>query len=250
MTNLDLLRTRHSVRNYDNQPLDDETARHLRAEITYINSHDPALFIELVVDDDSPFQGFTTSYGFFKGVRNYIAVVVDDHFPNAIERAGYYGEQLVIYATKMGLGTCFVGGMFNADNVKVNLRAGRRVLYLIAVGRQEGKPTMISSVMSKLIHRKQMPWQQYFESLNGLDTSLASNPWIKDGLKAMQCAPSAMNRRPVRIHEKEDGSIGAYVKDASNTYALLDLGIAKYNFQYVVSGVWEWGNDAPFIKDI
>lgn len=250
MTNLDLLRSRHSVRNFDNQPLDDDTIRHLRAEITYINSHDPSLFIELVVDDNIPFQGFTTSYGFFKGIRNYIAVVVDDHFPNAIERAGYYGEQLVTYTTKMGLGTCFVGGMFNAENVKVNLRAGHRVLYLIALGREEGKPTMISSMMTKIIHRKNMSWQQYFEPDDILEDVLSKMPWLEDGLKAIQSAPSAMNRRPVRIHRKNDGSLAAFVKDESNTYALLDLGIAKYNFQFVVSGVWEWGNDAPFIKDI
>ena len=68
-----------------------------------VNTREAGMHFELVCDDPAPFKGFKASYGMFKGVRNYVAAVVDTSFPDSYERAGYFGQQIVVKAVGLGL---------------------------------------------------------------------------------------------------------------------------------------------------
>ena len=248
MDKLEILQSRHSVRDYNGKSLSEEDVKFLNSEITLINTHEAGLYFSLVTNDGSPLNGLKNSYGFFKGVNNYIVAVIDDHFRHAEERAGFFGEQLVIQSTERGLSTCFIGGTFSLANVNVQLRAGRRVLFIIAIGEGADKTSFMGRLVRNISHRKQMSYQDFFVSLMTLEDAEKRCPGLTYGLKGVAAAPSALNKRPVRITLDEENRPVAFVPDEKG-YNPIDLGIAKFNFGYMVDGIWEWGNHAPFLRD-
>lgn len=253
---LGTLESRHSVRNFSTRPLGEDVVRKLRADITFINTHEAGMHFELVTDDPDPFRGFRRSYGMFRNVTDYIAVVADTSFANYMERTGYCAQQLVMEAVSMGLGTCYVGGTYDSSVVKVNLRVDRKILFIIAIGypERQDNESLLARVARKLMHRKIRPAWDFFSSDIPREEAIKLFPMIETGLEAVACAPSALNRQPVRLWLEQSQQAGGTVTvcagvDDSDPKTLIDLGIAKFNFQAVVPGLWEWGNGAAFIPD-
>lgn len=249
---LELLRRRHSVRSYSVDAIDDAVRNRLRSEITYINTHESGLSFQLCFDDAAPFQGWSRSYGIFRNVRNYMVAVIDPTFPDAEERAGYFAQQFVIETVRAGLGTCFVGGTYSGSHIRARVEVYEKVPFVVAFGRSDHSATsLLARISSRLAHLKTMTPRDFFA---GDDVEyhevLDRFPWLHTALQAVACAPSAMNRRPVRLKMREVGGRSRIVAftDDSGKYAV-DLGIAKYNVAAVVPGVWEWGENAPFIPD-
>lgn len=253
----EFLRSRHSVRNFNDKPLDAAAEKTLRAEITMINTHEAGMYFELITDDPAPFEGFRASYGMFRGVRNYVAVVAETSYPDALERAGYFAEQIVMKAVGLGLGTCFVGGTFASGKARLMLRAGRKLLFVIALGyAADTTQTFMSALAMRVAHRHDKKPADFYVETPDYPLAVAEQqlPWLRNGLKGLACAPSSLNKQPVTIHPKLSGSaksaagrltVTATV-DETNPENLIDLGIGKYNFAKAAGGVWEWGNGASF----
>lgn len=247
MNRLEALRNRYSVRSFTEEPLSVEIVNKLKAEITMTNTHQPGIKFQLITDDPNPFKGFSKGYGIFENPRNYMAAVVDIATPDILERAGYFAEKFVIMATELGLGTCFVGGTYNDKVVKAQLRAGEKILFLVLLGYPKEKSRFIANFMVNMIHRKKMGAREFFEPESGYDRAVKTIPNLEEGLEGVACAPSAVNRRPTRIFLKEENGekIPCARVDANNPKNLIDLGIAKFNFNYATGTECEWGNGAP-----
>lgn len=247
MSNLEILQRRHSVRSFTEQPLSAEVVKKLKAEITMTNTQEQGIKFQLITDDPEPLKGFSKSYGIFENPRNYMAAVVDTATPDILERAGYFAEKFVIKAVELGLGTCFVGGTYNQSAVKAQLRAGERVLFLVLLGYPKEKSRALANLMVGFIHRKKIDARQFFEPSSGYGAAVAEFPILLEGLEAVACAPSALNKRPARVFVSEvNGERLLCAKvDASNPKTLIDLGIAKFNFNFATSTECEWGNGKP-----
>lgn len=247
MIPLQLLQQRHSVRAFTEEPLTMEHVKKLKSLLTMINTHQQGLKFQLITDDPDPLAGFSKSYGVFTNPRNYVAAVVDMGAPDVLERAGYYAEQFVVKAVELGIGTCFVGGTYNEQKVKAQLRAGEKILFLVLLGYPLNKTKLLARMMAKLVHRKVMASEQFFEPQSEVNAAISENPILQVGLEAVACAPSALNKRPVRLfidNAGENKEICAKVDD-SNPKNLIDLGIAKYNYNFVTDTECMWGNGAP-----
>lgn len=249
MTRLELLQSRHSVRSFTSEPLSHEVVKKLKAELTMINTHQQGIKFQFIVDDPQPLKGFSKSYGIFENPRNYMAAVVDTSTPNIMERAGYFAEQFVIKAVELGLGTCFVGGTYKESLVRAQLRAGERILFLVVVGYPKEKARPMAKFMVSFAHRKKMNPSQFFVPESEYEAAIRAYPFLQEGLEGVACAPSALNKRPARVFLTEkDGIRQLCAKvDASNPKNLIDLGIAKFNFNYVTLTECEWGNGTPMI---
>lgn len=68
------------------------------------------LHMQLVCGRPEPFSSLRRSYGLLKGVHSYLVLAGPAEDPDLAEKCGYYGEELVLTAAAMGLGTCWVGG--------------------------------------------------------------------------------------------------------------------------------------------
>ena len=247
MEPLEILRKRRSVRSYSLEPLEQSLVNKLKAELTMTTTHEAGLKFQLQLNDSDPFNGFTKSYGAFLNARNYVAVIADVSSPHVYERAGYFAERFVIKATQLGLGTCYVGGTYDAKSVNLPLRAGEKILFLILVGYPLEKERIMEKLLVKMVHLQKMDIEDFFEPSQDYENALSLFPELSVGLEAVACAPSGVNARPVRVFVDEiDGEkrLCAKVKEADNK-KLIDLGIAKFNFNFATSTQCEWGNGMP-----
>lgn len=249
---IDLLESRRSVRSYKEEPLPVELKDALRSEITYINSHEAGLNFQLTFDDPKPFEGFRKSYGMFRNVRNYMTAVIDPTFPNTYERAGFFAQQFVMEALKRGLGSCFVGVTFSRSEVDARVEVYEKIPFIVAFGFPEvSRATFIGKLTSRMAHRNRKAPEDFFvgtedikEELRGegVDVGLA--------LRAVACAPSSLNKQPVRLTGRGiEGRMHLCALVENYDKNAVDLGIAKYNVSAAIPGFWDWGNDAPFHKD-
>ena len=247
MDRLKLLKERHSVRNYTGNPLSSEIVNKLKAEITFINTHVAGLKFQLFFNDSNPFKGFFKSYGTFVNPSNYMAAVVDTSVDNISEKAGYYAEQFVIKAVEEGLGTCFVGDTYDSSSVNARIRVGEKILFVVLFGEPLKKERTVEKLFVKFVHRKKMNSENFFEPEKEYQKALSLFPNLTAGLEAVACAPSSLNKRPVRVFMKKIDGYGQLCArvDDRNPKNLIDLGIAKFNYNYATETLSEWGNGAP-----
>ena len=260
MSNLELLRERHSVRSYKKITLDESVRNKLRSIASFVNSHEAGLRFVPIFNDDAPFRGFGRSYGMFRNVENYLAVIIDPTFENTLERAGYYAEEFVIEAVKLGLGTCFVGGTFSKNHIDTIVEVYERIPFVIAFGISDIKNTStLAKLTSCFVHRKALKPREFFLGTDDdYNSAVEKFPWLNNALQAIASAPSALNLMPVRLSMinsdiNEDNEMGGVTQIAASTIDPekypIELGIAKYNIAYAVGGMWDWGNNATFYPD-
>ena len=130
MDKLEIMKARHSVRNFTGRRIEGEVAERLQAEVTSVNA-EGGLNIQLFLNEPGAFKGNEPKYGQFSGCCNYLACVGPK---DAEEAIGYYGERLVLLAQELGLNTCWVGLTYKKGAVKVDADAGEKLHIVIAVG--------------------------------------------------------------------------------------------------------------------
>lgn len=210
MTDMEAMRARHSVRQYENKPLSDKQAAALRQEVEACNALS-GLHIQLVTDEPKAFSGMMAHYGKFSGVTNYIALV-GKKGPGLDEACGYYGERLVLEAQKLGLNTCWVALTYKKVSGAFKLDQGEKLALVIAVGH---------GAMQGVPH-KSKPAQAVS------DLAPDSPDWYRAGIEAALLAPTAMNQQKFTF--TRDGE-KVSVKAGMGFYSKVDLGIVKYHFE-------------------
>lgn len=216
MTLLEAIDARHSVRRYISRPLEREVVDCLRAKIDECNSKGN-LHIQLVLNEKKGFSGML-AYGSFSGVENYI-VMAGRRADDLDERVGYYGEQIVLLAQQLGLGTCWAGLSY------------RKVKGAYALDSEEKVACMISLGYPDDAGRKHK-----CKSMEDVSNASVSTPeWFEQGVRAALKAPTAVNQQKFYIEY-------AGVKDGRHCvcarrlfsmvgYTSMDLGIVKLHFE-------------------
>lgn len=137
---LEAMEQRHSVRSYEDRPLEPE----VRAELTGFLaqcSRESGLHMQLVVDEPEAFGGLMAHYGKFSGVKNYIALV-GKKSAQLDELCGYFGEKVVLKAQQMGLNTCWVALTYKKVKSAFQVGPGEKLGLVIAIGygKDQGVP--------------------------------------------------------------------------------------------------------------
>lgn len=216
MTLLEAIDARHSVRRYISRPLEREAVDCLRAKIDECNSKGN-LHIQLVLNERKGFSGML-AYGSFSGVENYI-VMAGRRADDLDERVGYYGEQIVLLAQQLGLGTCWAGLSYRKVKGAYALDSEEKVACMISLGYPDdsGRKHKCKSV----------------EDVS--NASVSTPEWFEQGVRAALKAPTAVNQQKFYIEY-------AGVKDGRHCvrarrlfsmvgYTSMDLGIVKLHFE-------------------
>lgn len=211
MEMLEIMERRHSVRQYQDRPIEMAQRMALNAMAEAIN-REAGLHIQMIYDDKQCFDSFMARYGKFSGVANYIALV-GPKGADAEEKLGYYGEKLVLEAQAMGLNTCWVALTHGKSRAQV--AKGEKCVCLIALGYGA----------TQGVAHKDKPMQNVATDGENLPE------WFKTGVKAALLAPTAMNQQKFFFELLPDGSVKA--RKGSGFYTQLDLGIVKYHFEAV-----------------
>lgn len=244
MTAANAIEIRCSRRKYDGTPI-------AASPISEINSlirqcvEKEGLNIQLVLDNGAAFNSFTKSYGMFSGVTNYIGLIADKKVENCAEKLGYYGELIVLHATNLGLGTCWVGGTFDRSLCPFELSPDENIVCVIVIGNAPADLSVKEKLIHRIIHRKAKAAEQMFKA----DGQVPE--WFMAGVRAVQKAPSAVNRQPVIFtYSPENDKVTAFVENINDDGYAIDLGIAKLHFRIGAGGgTWDFGNHGSFARD-
>lgn len=210
MDMLEIMKARHSVRQYEEKRIEipeREALFHLVKEC----NKESGMNIQIVFDEPRCFEGIMAHYGKFSGVNNYIALV-GKKGADLEEKAGYYGEKLVLKAQELGLNTCWVA-MTHGKSV-AEIKKGEKLACIIALGygANQGVP------------HKSKPLEQL------CSCAKAMPDWFSKGMEAVLLAPTAMNQQKFYF-TLENGGVSA--KAGKGFYTKMDLGIVKYHFEAV-----------------
>lgn len=242
MTEREAIERRVSRRKYTDKAVDAALRREFEA-LAASYGEAGGVRIEIAWDEAEAFRGFRRSYGLFSGVRNYIGLIDRPGEAGDLEKLGYYGEKLVLEATKRGLATCWVGGSFSRAHCPFRLAANERIACAIALGYASESPGGMEKLVRNVTHRK----SKTFEQMASWDDGAPD--WFFEGVKAVERAPSAVMRQPVAFAYRQ-GAASASVPDPNDVGMALDFGIAKLHFEIGAGGgVWNWGNGAAFAKN-
>ncbi len=213
MTELEALQSRHSVRKYQDRPLEESVVKALREEIDRLNK-EGHLHMQLVLNERKAFKGFL-SYGSFSNVSNYI-MVVGKKSDSLEYRAGYYGEKLVLFAQDLGLNTCFVGLTYKKVDGAFSIGEDEKVVLSIAIG--YGEPDGYKT------HKIKRPDQVS-------NVTPESPEWFKKGVEAALLAPTAVNQQKFYFEYIPEDKVKPGKGSSLVGYTKIDLGIAMYNFE-------------------
>jgi hypothetical protein len=175
------------------------------------------------------FKGIIGAYGKIENAPLYLAFIGNMDSPRVQEAVGYTGEGVILEATALDLGTCWVGGFFRPESVarQLELAPQERVLAVSPVGMVPDSYTFKENIMSGFgrMHRRQ--------PLHKLVEGTPREDWMRSSLEAARAAPSAVNRQPWRFRVS-GGSITVNLDDHSDTYNIarrLDCGIAMLHLE-------------------
>ena len=202
---LEIMRARHSVRQYKEQPIEMPVRNEIDALVEEANA-ESGLSIQVLYDEPKCFDSFMAHYGKFSGVENYIAIVGNK---SEQEKAGYYGEKIVLKCQELGLNTCWVAMTHGKSQAKIG--KGQKLLILISLGYGQTQGEEHKS-----------------KSIGELSRTDETADWFQTGMEAVCLAPTAMNQQKF-LFELKDGTVTA--KSLGGFYSKIDLGIAKYHFE-------------------
>lgn len=228
------IENRVSRRKFENEHITKLEREDIVSHINKLNEVS-GLTMEFIEDGSSAFGKLRKSYGLFTNVRSLILMKGRLEDKDLKEKVGYYGEDLVLFMTDLGLGTCWVGGTFDKDEFTIN---DEEELACVVVVGKVSSLSLSEKMIRVATHRKVKSIEDRILSNNDLPQ------WVKNGMEAVQLAPSAKNTQKVTFRYENDILSAQIVNDYSMD--LIDLGIAKKHFEIGAGGVFELGNGGVF----
>ena len=210
MNDMEALRTRHSVREYLDKPIEPEVLCQLQALVEGV-AKESGLNIQLLQDNPEAFD-LVARFGLIRGCRTLIAFVA--HKKDQDEAIGYWGQHIVLEAQKMGLNTCWVA-LFSRKKCHAVCPSGNeaRVVVAVGYGATQGKP------------RKSKQASDIVTIEPGADKPA----WLDAAVEAALLAPTAMNRQDFHLELSPNGELRVDVPGTGLTN--IDKGIVRRNIE-------------------
>jgi nitroreductase len=258
----EVIRERCSWRSYDGRPLDGQVRKAL-SEFLSCTCDGPFGVPVRLQFVDRPGSSWRTrisgTYGFVSGARQFIAGAVRKSDKD-LENYGYLFEKAVLFATDLGLGTCWLGGTFNKSSFAraINLSDNETLPAVSPVGYKRTSKGALDSIMHRTVgSANRRPWQELFfhndfdKPVSEADAGRYSIP-----LEMVRLAPSSINGQPWRIVKMEGANLFHFYlnrtgmrKRTTDVFVPLDLlridmGIAMCHFEITalemgLEGKWE-----------
>ena len=237
----DLIQKRVSVRTYNNQPMK-------RLDIERLNKFiekskgpfQPKVRLKILYLNEDINGAKLGTYGVIKGTKSYIGATVEEGDMD-LEQLGYEMESLILYATSLGVGTCFIAGTFNKNEFEKAMYLNEHEIFPIICpigypAKKKSITEILSRLCSKVAARKEWNEIFYLEDFECPIKEKIFSGEFKMVLENLRLAPSAVNNQPWRVI-KEGDDFHFYKVDGKNTYKVneidlnrIDIGIALCHF--------------------
>jgi len=200
---------RHSVRSYQKRSIPSEEKEKIRNYITGLtNPFSVDVSFQLLGNNPAETGEKLGTYGVIKGASDYVGASVAP-CDLGLEALGYSFEQLILYLTSLGFGTCWLGGTFDrsAFAAAMKLKEGDLFPVISPIGYPQEKRRMIDSVTRWIAKSDQrLEWQDLFfkEDFSHSLTPAEAGDYAFP-LEMLRLAPSAVNKQPWRIVQDQRG---------------------------------------------
>jgi nitroreductase len=257
----DIIKSRRSVRTYKPEELSGELKDKLKKYADEIKGPFESKVRLVLIDDADIAQksnGKIGTYGIIKGAKAYIAAVTEKEGKNSLEQLGYELEKLIIFATSLNLGTCWLGGTFKKSEFAnlVDIRGNEIMPIVTPVGYIANNKSMVESFMRLAAgSNNRKPWKELFfnESFNSPLQEKDAGGYA-EALEMLRLAPSASNKQPWRVLKQ--GSTYHFYLNSTKGYGSalgfniqkIDMGIGMCHFELTaneagIKGMWTINND-------
>jgi nitroreductase len=268
---LEAIRQRISVRSYAERPVEPELRKQL--EELCLNQKDAGPFgaavrfklLDLEPLNSSDLRKMGT-YGIIKGARHYILGAVRNK-EGSMADLGYCLEKIILEATALGLGTCWMGGTFKRSAFAAQMELAED--ELLPAITPVGYPAVEKSTTERVMRfgagsNRRKPWSELFFKSDGI-TALSESECgtFREAYEAVRMGPSASNKQPWRLVLDQQGATHLYLKEnkiynrmmGKVRLQLIDMGIAMCHFEVAarelsLPGAWHPGSDGPRIAGL
>jgi len=177
------------------------------------------------------------TYGFINGAKNYLLFYVEKDNYNWLD-IGFVIENIVLYCTYLGIGTCWLGGTFNRKNLKKNILDENKyfIPIITPIGFENKKKTFREKIIRSIAKADNripaneilLPSSKYYVKQSEIFYKI---------INMIRLAPSASNRQPWRV-EIENNIFHFYIKRTKGYNKIvpgidlqkIDMGIALCHF--------------------
>ena len=257
----EIIPQRFSCRTYLETPIAPKKRRRLQQAMDSLQAGPlgtPLRFslLAATAEDRSALQGLA-AYGSVKGESGFIAGAVQPGAKN-LEDYGYALEMIILLATDLGLGTCWIGGIFTRGRFarKIALARGEQMPAVAAIGDMADPERARIGLTRRLVGAdRRLPWADlFFAGRFGAPLSReAAGPYATP-LEMLRLGPSASNKQPWRVI-RDGNAWHFYLHRTRGYYSLgsrlagiadiqrVDMGIAMCHFALTagelgLSGRW------------
>jgi len=208
---VELIERRFSCRTYSAQPIAAETQDRMREFMTSLDAgpFGTPLRFELVAateEDREALKGLGT-YGLIRGASGFI-VGAAGHGAKDLEDYGYAMESLILAATDLDLGTCWLGGTFTRSSFskKIRMSADEHMPAVTAIGPVADPQRAKKGLIRRLARSSsRLPWGRlFFDRRFGAPLARDHAGEFAQVLDLVRLAPSGSNKQPWRIVKDRD----------------------------------------------
>ncbi|WP_206458985.1 nitroreductase family protein [Anaerovorax sp. IOR16] len=251
------MKIRKSMRTYKEIPIAEETKEKLRSYIKEVSGpFGKKMRFELVDKCDIDSNVKLGTYGVIKGAQTYICAIVERE-NRYEENLGYAFEKIILYATSLGLGTCWLGGTFKRSDfdTALSLAENEFIPVVTTVGYAKDNRSLIDRLL--VISAGSKNRKDFRELFLNSDLEHPLNPEdagrYKEAFEMVRIAPSGSNKQPWRVAKDENAfhfflcRNKGYASFLDYDIQRLDMGIAMCHFDLTIKelgyhGEWEKKN--------
>lgn len=260
---VEVMKARYSVRTYQPVPIEKATRTQLAEFATSRQAgpfgNQPRFALVAASEADRQALKGLGTYGFIKGATGFL-VGASQEADHDLEDFGFLMERLILKATDLGLGTCWLGGTFSRSSFaeKIDLQPGEIVPAVASVGYIAERPRAIDALIRQVPRSHgRLPWERLFfaQDFQTPLTKQAAQEYALP-LEMVRLGPSASNRQPWRV--VQEGTAWHFYLQRSRGYGptsfgslwpvadlqRVDMGIALCHFELAaaesgLSGRWQ-----------
>jgi hypothetical protein len=247
---VDTITRRFSCRTYSGEPIAEGALRDLTEAAAGMRTGPFGSRLRFGVAAATPEDGAALKrLGTYGTIRGASAFIIGAAEPGGLylEDFGYAMERLVLRATGLDLGTCWIGGFFTRGSFSRRIGAGRgeRIPAVASVGRIIDLENARDGIMRRSVGgSRRKGWEELFHDgrFQSALTREAAGPYAL-ALEMGRLSPSASNRQPVRIVRSGDswhfylhrtpGYLPRFARALTGVEDLqrVDIGIAMCHFE-------------------
>jgi hypothetical protein len=203
---VEIIPERFSCRTYLEQPIPAASLSQLQE---YIHSLPAGPFgsrprfkiVAATPDDPAALRGLGT-YGFIHGATAFL-VGASQHAGYYLEDFGYLMEAVILAATRLGLGTCWLGGSFTRSSFekRMDLQPGEEIPAVTAMGLIENVDEARNGLIRRQVgaHTRRAWERMFWDNAFGDPLSKTSAGAYAMPLEMVRLGPSASNKQPWQI---------------------------------------------------